>query len=88
MVYVIVSTDSKRVQGIVRAAVHRSNAAELRDGIYFLKLTATSVRDAIVELNMTSEDLDRISLILPSDWAGHASKGFVEKTTLWAKGDA
>ena len=84
-VWVLHSEDLNRIDRIVKAAVHWSSAAQLCDGVYFLSLKAAHVDDAIVELNMTSEDLDRVSLILPSNWAGHASEGFVAKMARWQK---
>ena len=85
MVWLLCSEDSNRVGAIIMAAVHRKNTAQLCTDVFLLNLRATGVSDAIVELAMTDEDLDRVSLILPSDWAGHASEGFVAKMARWQK---
>ena len=85
MVWLLCSEDSNRVGAIIMAAVHKNNAAQLCTGVFLLNLRATGVSDAIAELAMTDEDLDRVSLILSSDWAGHASEGFVAKMARWQK---
>lgn len=87
MVWVVSSSDPNRIDEIVRAAVHRSNAVQFCDGVYFLNLNAAHVDDVIVELHATSEDLDGVSVILPSEWAGHAPEEFVAKIARWQKAD-
>ena len=87
MVWLLYSEDSNRVGAITMAAVHRNNAAQLCTGVFLLNLRATGVSDAIAELAMTDEDLDRVSVMRPGDFAGIASEEFVAKIVRWSKGD-